>query len=256
MRVRRVLGSLAVIGALVGVLAGSVPAAAVTPIQGKTTYWVIDRAGIKGLVTATEITGSGLTVAFTLWGLRPGGNYALGGLAPTCASVPSGSVFLRDITANARGFVWDPVTVAGTVSDIRSIRLRDLDAGADVFCVNSSRWGTGPSEAVGVTKIKTTGGVRGLAVIDETSTRRVVMAVGGLRAGIGHTIVVKSVSCVSGGRVLNRYRFAPNGQGRAFLDRAVLEPAGTGSVDLVAGSLRIKRGPTPVSCSVPVNRVS
>lgn len=263
MRVRRWISAVAMTAALLGTLASVAPVTATTPIKGKTVYWRVDRAGVKGLVTATEIPPTGLMLMFTLWGLRANGNYGLAGFAETCAAAPSSSLFLRDLTANARGFSWDPVVVAGSVSLIRSLRLRDLDSGTDVLCENTSRFGTGPSDFVGVVKIKAAGGVRGIGVIDESAVRRVVMAVGGLRAGTEHAIVIRSVGCVSGGRVLNRWRFTPNGQGRALVDRVVWEPAaaretpsGTGSVDLNAGSLRIKRGTTGVSCSVPANRVS
>lgn len=262
MRGRRFLSAMAVSMALLGAIASVAPAVALTPITGKTVYWKVDRAGVKGLVTATEITAVGTDVLFTLWGLRPNGNYSLGGFTSVCSGGASGSLFLRDFTANSRGVAWDPVVVAGSITDARSIRIRDLDSGTDVLCENTSRYGTGPSEFVGPIKIKAAGGVRGIAVIDETSTRRVVMAVTGLRAGNGHTIVIRSVGCVSGGQVLNRWRFTPNAHGRALVDRAVLEPAsavapsGTGSVVLVAGSLRLKRGSTGISCSVPVNRVN
>lgn len=255
MRRRRGRSGLAFVAALVGAFASVAPVAATTPLVGETMYWKADQAGIKGLITVTFDAGLN-TISWNLWGLRAGGNYALAGFGETCADdTPSGSLFLVDFTANAKGFSWDPVTVAGTLSTTGSVRIRDLDAGEPVVCLDSASIDTGgPSPSIGTIKLKAPG-VRGLAVIDETSSGRTVLAITGLRASTRHRIVLRSAGC-TGGTVLRTDAFTSSGTGRALVDRRVFEPAGGITGELTAGSLRVKRGTTSVVCGVPTNRAS
>lgn len=253
---RRVAVITATIALAVTALAAG-PAAGATPLAGESMYWKVDKNGVKGLVAVNTPNGDDLTVAFQLWGLRPNTKYVLRG-SPAACSAPAGApVFERGFKTNGKGVYWDPVTVPAALAEIASLRLRQDGRSSPLLCINSSSGVTGgPNPNIATIKIAFTGG-RGVAVIDETSTRRTVVSLTGLKPGVRHTLVIGTDGCGGGGTVLHRYRFTPDAKGRALVERIVFEPASVAGLggEIIAGSIRVKRGSTTLDCATPFNLI-
>ncbi|GEM_PF-7002276 len=252
---KRLTLALATVTLVAGTL-GATPGSAATPLAGETMYWKIDTAAAHGLVAVNDPSGGGLDLAFHLWGLRPSTSYVLRGSTAGCSGGAGIAIFERAFTTNGEGVAWDPVTIAGSLPDIRSVRIVRAGSSARVVCVNSRPLSAGgPNPSIAIIKLAFRGG-RGLAVIDETSTRRTVVSVSGLNAGDRHTVVLRNSGCPAGGSLLGRYGFRPDASGRALVDRIVFEstaaPAGLGG-SVAAESLRLMRGTTMLVCGTPIN---
>jgi hypothetical protein len=255
---RRVAVTMATVALLVTALAAA-PVAAETPLAGLSRYWKVDKNSVKGLVTVNTPNGVDLTVAFHLWGLTPDASYILRGSSAPCSSPAGTPEFQRTFKANSKGIYWDPVTVPAAIEDMASVRLfrKRIDKASPVLCINSSSGAAGRPNA-NIATLKIGGGVRGVAVIDESNTRRTVVSLTGLKAGVQHTLVIGTGGCTgSGGTILHRYRFTPDAKGRALVERFVFEPASVAGLGggTVAGSIRVKRGSTQLACATPVNAI-
>jgi hypothetical protein len=264
MQVRRRVAMVAATLALVISAGAAVPVAAETPLLGLSRYWKVDKNGVKGLVAVNTPNGVDLELAFQLWGLQAKASYILRGSSTPCSQAEGSPLFQRGFTTNAKGAYWDPVVVPADISDIASVRLirKRSTSSSQVLCVNSSSGASGFGASVAVSKLIGEG-VRGIAVVDETSTRRTIVALSGLRSGVRHAIILRTGDCASGtgGSLLHDYRVTPGSSGRVLLERFVVEsatasavPAGLGG-ESVAGSVRVKRGSTTLACATPLNSI-
>lgn len=187
-------------------------------LDGNAVYWKIGQNGIRGLVAVIENPDIS-TVAFHLTGLKSSHAYKLQGFMSPCGQ-PGTRLFSRSFTSTAKGIAWDPTPVAPGSDGLVSMRVRDVASGKVVACSTSPAGSVDPQTAV--IKLKKTGGLRGLVVVDGRSGTRVVGSFSGLAADADYLIHGASGLCTQLALLTLTVGLSSNGKGVARID--VLAP--------------------------------
>jgi hypothetical protein len=206
-----------------------------------TVAWKIESGNARGLVALTQ-EGDQFSLNFQFIGLKPDHAYRLLGHTSPC-SATTGKAFHRNFTTDANGFVWDPVVFDGSAGAVQSVRVRDLATGK-VACADTPAIPL--TINADVSKVRRAG-VRGLVVVAEGATLRVLGSMTGLDINQAHRLIERQDDCTTQGALLFNVGFSSDATGAAFFDRQPPLPV---SGDPLAGaSLRLREvGGTQVFC--------